>query len=62
MEEEKKMCPLLGNDCIRGRCAWYATDAEGTCAMYSVAGSLRNLDFKSVSAADLMETILREGR
>lgn len=37
------MCPLLGSECLKVDCEWYATDFNGTCAMCSIAQSLKEI-------------------
>ena len=37
------MCPLLGSECLKVDCMWYATDSNATCAMCSIAQSLKEI-------------------
>lgn len=43
MDDGKTMCPLLGCECLKVDCMWYATDFNATCAMCSIAQSLKEI-------------------
>lgn len=59
MKGDVTMCPLLGNSCIGCNCAWHVEDAEPTCAMYSIASSLSNLNAKSIDADEFLQVVER---
>ena len=59
MEEEKEICPLLGNDCIKYNCAWFGVDTEETCAMYSIASSLGSINARTIDADEFLQVVER---